>query len=233
MNDACAGEVVIFVAALFDPVAQINVFSVHEKLLVQQTDLTQYRTAHPHEGPAEHIDRVGRIGRKIAEVIATKSFAFGKNSGQPEGFTKSHPRTREAPFTFGQESAGTIDHPNTQATGFGVFFHKIETVAKGIFPNHRIGVEQQHVAPLRKPDRLIIGLGKTGVIRIGDQLYFGELRPHHGHAVVLRMVIDDEHFRVHTAHRPPYRKQGLLQKMTHVVIDDDDGKLHGAKNAEN
>ncbi len=63
------------------------------------------------------------------------------------------------------------------------------------FKNMHIGIDQSDVFARALPNSNIVGLCKPKVFRIADQLYVGELLPHHRGRPVSRRIVDDDNLR--------------------------------------
>lgn len=65
-----------------------------------------------------------------------------------------------------------------------VFFHEPKEGGDGAVGEHRVGVEEQGVAPLHQSKGKVIGSGKAEIFFIGDNLYRRKLLPDHGNRVI-------------------------------------------------
>ena len=66
-----------------------------------------------------------------------------------------------------------------------------------------------------------------------DELNFWKLPPDHRARTVYRVVVDDKFLpcsqRPQALHPGPHRQQALRKEVLNVVIDNDDGNVHGLK----
>ena len=59
------GNVVVLVAGFDESVGEIDVFSIHEEVFVQESDLLQSIVSHQHERPAQYIHLMHLVRREI------------------------------------------------------------------------------------------------------------------------------------------------------------------------
>src|ERR1700753_3209976 len=72
MNDRSVGQVIIRIPSLFDPVTEVDVFSVHEKALVEPADLPEDVATGPQTGAGEYRRGGGSIRGEMTQVISRK-----------------------------------------------------------------------------------------------------------------------------------------------------------------
>jgi len=78
MNDAGAGEVHVFPAALGEAVREVNVLAVHEVVFVEQAHCVEGGFAQQHKGSAQHLYFVGFVGAQKAQVVAPERAGLGQ-----------------------------------------------------------------------------------------------------------------------------------------------------------
>ena len=82
MQDA-QGLVVVLVSALQQAIGQVDVFAVHEKVLVQQAGLVERRPPHHAKGARDHVDGISFAAVQITHVVSSKASGFGKSAHKP------------------------------------------------------------------------------------------------------------------------------------------------------
>ena len=91
-----------------------------------------------------------------------------------------------------------------------------------------ICVEQQHVAAPHLAKRHVITGCESRIRRISQQVNVGEGAFDHVGATVVRGIIDYKNLGLNTFYSSANRMQSLLCKVTRVVAEEDDAKLHTA-----
>ena len=100
--------------------------------------------------------------------------------------------------------------------------HQLDHRVDGAVENQRVGVQQQDVVRAATADDHVVGLGKTDVGFVGDQLDLGKSRAAHGHAVVARIIVDHPHVEGRSVDGGVERRKTIRQEGFGVVIDYDD-----------
>ena len=116
-----------------------------------------------------------------------------------------------------------VEHLHPQGTDRLILVHLIAKTAQAILTHHRVGVEQQHILTPCSPDGLVVGLRKAHILRILDKDHLGEAWFQVGQRIVSGMVIHHKHLRIQIGRSCPHRIEALLQKILHIVIDNDNG----------
>ncbi len=98
MNNSGFGEIVVFITALRNPVRKVDVFSIHKKGLVKQTDFIQCFLSHKHKRAGQYFYFVNFIFIEVGEMVLPELFRFGKQFRQPEHFVESHPGCGQSAF---------------------------------------------------------------------------------------------------------------------------------------
>ena len=179
MDDARLGKIVVLVAALENPVREVDIFPVHKVVLVEEAHLVEDAAAHHHKGAGEHLHRMDLIVAEIREVIGSELARAGEEFGESKQFVKGHRRQRDAALGLGQELALPVDHLDAETAGIGRLVHETNAFLKGILLHHGVGVEQEHIFTLCQADGLVIGTGKAHVLLVGDYMYLRKLRRQH------------------------------------------------------
>ena len=91
MDDGGSRQVIVLVPPLEDAVRKVDIFSVHEELLVEQADLVQDAAAHPHIGTGQDLHRIGFVLGQVAQVVVVEAAGAGEEAGQTEGFGEGDP----------------------------------------------------------------------------------------------------------------------------------------------
>ena len=127
MNDFGFRKIVVFITTQYQSITQINVFAIHEKILVQQTNLIQGRLTQPHIRTRQHINGVDLMLVQITAMVFAEYFTRREKGGQTKYFIKSHFGCRQTAFTFRKKIPLSIHHIHTQTATFGTNIHKSYT----------------------------------------------------------------------------------------------------------
>ena len=110
VDDARFGEIVVLVTALSDTIRQVNVFAIHEKSLIQQTNFVECLLPHEHESTSQNLHFVGFVVREMPHVIACKAFAMWEELGQAKHLVERRLGRGQTAFRLGQKLALTVHH---------------------------------------------------------------------------------------------------------------------------
>ena len=222
VDDARLREVVVLVAALQDPVRQVDVLAVHEIVLIQKPHLVEHRPTHHHEGAAEDLHLVGLVLADVRGVVGPEFLRFREEFRETEELVERRRRVWDAALRLGEETALSIDHLHAEAAAIGGLVHETDALLERVFLHEGIRVEQQHIFAGGDADSLVVGSRESHIILILNKVYLRELGLHHCHGIIHRMVIDHINLPLDTAHSLQRRRERLLQKRRNVVIDYDD-----------
>ncbi len=224
MDDLGAREVIIFVAAERDAVAQVDVFAIHEEGLVEQADLVETSLPHEHIGPRKHVHDMVLLLVEVTQMVFAKRLALGKQPAQPENLVEGDPRRGQPAFALGEEAALAVDHLHAERTRVGVGVHEFQAFLERRFLDHRVGIEEQDVFAGGDAHREVVARREAEVFLAFDQRNVGEAFAEHRLAAIHRIVVHHIHLRIDALDRSTHREQALLDEMLDIVIDDDDGK---------
>ena len=230
VDNARLREIVVLIAALRDAIRQVDVLTVHEKSLVQKANFVQSLAPHEHECTRQNFHLVGLVIGKMAHVIPRETLAVREKLAQAEHLIKRRCWRRQTALRLRQELSLAINHLHTKTTRVRVAIHKGDTFAEGVVLDNSIGVQQEHILPCRYADSLVVGLGKTYIVLVGDNLHLRKLLRQHLQRTVNGVVINDKHFTLNALHGAAHRIEALFEEVFDVVVDDDDRELHALKN---
>jgi len=74
MNNAAAGQVIIFITSLNNAVTEIDIFSVHKKPFVKAAGFLQHFLFYHHIGTRQHVYLIIAFFGKVAQVIPGNGF---------------------------------------------------------------------------------------------------------------------------------------------------------------
>ncbi len=226
VDDAGRGEVVVPPASLDQTPAQVDVLTVHEELLVQQTHIVQGLLPHPHEGPRKDVDFCGLVFCDMPGVI---SIPLGRPRGQmmqPCHPTKRCPWSGHPALGLRQKLTSPVVHGHPHAPHFRVRLHVRKALHKRVLTDHRVGVQQQDMVPFGLPNGLVVRHGKSNIVAVGHEVHFGKAGPHHFHRSIHTVVVHHPDFQVQTRRCALHRHQALLQECPNIVADNDDTEVH-------
>ena len=105
--------------------------------------------------------------------------------------------------------------------------HEGDGLADGLLADDGVGIEQQHILRLARPDGEVVGARKTEVVAAGDHLHLGEAGREIADGVVLGVVVHHIDLGVDAREGAAQADETLLQVVLDVVADDNDGELMG------
>ena len=114
----------------------------------------------------------------------------------------------------------------------GVFFHKIQAAAQGVFSYDCIGIEQEDKFARGQPNGLVVGFRKTHIAFIRNHLHFRKTRLHHLYRPISGGIVHYPYLYCQTCCCPPDGQQGLFEEEFDVVVDDDDAQSHRVRGFE-
>ena len=89
-----------------------------------------------------------------------------------------------------------------------------------------VGIEQQYIFALTLMDGNVVGTRKTEIAHAGDEAHIGKERLKKLHAVVMRMVVNDNHFRRDAIKAPLETVKTLAKIMLHIIVDNNYRKFY-------
>ena len=124
--------------------------------------------------------------------------AHGVGGARPQAFQEQQPPELAAGgehrVAGGLERAVSVEQPRPARPGPRVRVHERDQCLQRAGMDLGVGVEQQHVAPLRQREPLVVGPRKADILGVLDQPHPREPLAHHRRAAVGRGVVDDEGF---------------------------------------
>ena len=141
-----SGKVVVVVPCLCDPVGEINILSIHEKGLIEQSGLLQGLLPQEHKCTCQHIHLVGMLSlSRYPRWYFPNRPGLWEKGRESEHLVKGDHGGGEGALGFGKKVSLSIDHFYPQGSGIGVWIHKFDATQEGILFHHRIGIQQQHI----------------------------------------------------------------------------------------
>ncbi len=83
MQDGQIAQIIILVARLPDPVAEVYVFTIHEEALIKKPDFIQHVFADHHIGTSQHVDFMRFLLAQISQMVMPKNTRMWKQPRQP------------------------------------------------------------------------------------------------------------------------------------------------------
>ena len=236
-------------ARLLDPVAPVEVLPVHEEGLVEQAcGLRAWGVrralwplascllprkdrvlSHHHARARERVDLADLVEREVRQVVAAEGGALGEELAQARDAVEGDRGRREGAAALGREGAVRVEDAAADCARLGVVVHEGDHRAERVLLEDRVRVEDQHVAPRRLADGLIVGRREAHVLLVCDQPHVREALADHLRRAVRRVVVDDERLDRQPRARLLDRPERLLQELPHVVRHDDDGHVDGVR----
>ena len=223
------GQVPVLPSGFEQPVAQVDVFAIHEEVFVEQSYLLKRRAPEEAESAADNLDLGRLVPGEVPHVV------FGKTAVMREVLGESHHLVERgygggnAPSRL--QGIGTLNllhaHPHPASLRMGV--HEVDTGLQHLLTHDRIGVEQQHVLALALPDGLVVGLGKTQIMTVAHEDDRRKTLRQIFDGTVSGVIVDDDNLGLHPLQGPHYRLQTLLQIELDVIAYDDDRELQWAE----
>src|SRR5581483_2569905 len=129
----CGGMYIVdFQSRFLDAIAEIDVFSIHEKVLVEAMRGFERGAGKHHERTAQCVDLVGRVDRQIGEIIPREKIRIREKTGQPKQFCETGPWCWEPTTAAKLKRAVAIQKLTTSQSGVGVRPHKIHHRAQRV-----------------------------------------------------------------------------------------------------
>ena len=226
VDDACLGEIVVLVTALRDAIRQVNVFAIHEKGLIQQTNFVECLLPHEHESTSQNLHFVGFVVREMPHVIACKAFAMWEELGQAKHLVERCLRRGQSTFRLWQKLSLAVHHLHAETASIGMAVHECDAFRESVVFHHRVGIEEQYILARRDADGLVVGFRETDILLVGDDLHLRELLRQHLQRAVDRIVVDDKHLPFDALHGATHRIKALFEEILDVIVDDDDREFH-------
>ena len=222
-----AGQVPVFVAPLEHAVAEVDVLAIHEEVLVEQSDLVERLSPQEAVGAADDLDGVGLVPRQIAHVVSAQPSAVGEALAEPRDLVEGGERRGQSASRLLGVAAVRAQHPHSRGSRLRMGVHEGDGLADGLLADDGVGIEQQHILRLARPDGEVVGARKTEVVAAGDHLHLGEAGREIADGVVLGVVVHHIDLGVDAREGAAQADETLLQVVLDVVADDNDGELMG------
>ena len=94
-----------------------------------------------------------------------------------------------------------------------------------VFPDHRIGIEQQDMPSSTRTNRLVVGHRKAHVVLVGDHMNPRKPFSDHVHRAIYAPVVYHPYVQIQVVHGPLNRDQTLLEERPNVVANNDDTQV--------
>jgi len=104
---------------------------------------------------------------------------------------------------------------------------KGKTAIGDVFRQDRVRIEEEDIVSPRLLQGQVVSPGESDVVGIDDEGHSREKRAEEGHAVIVRMIVDDDNLRVDATEGFLDGMQAELQKVLYPVIHYDNGEDHG------
>ena len=152
-----AGKIIILPSTLKQTVAQINVLSIHEKVLIEQANLVKRPFANHIECTRNHLNGIGFLRIKVSHIITAKNSAVGEKRTQTGHLAETGKGSGQSSAAFRSETSIGMKHAHTSGTHIGMRVKEIETHTQSVFRHNGIGIQQQDIFARAFPDGKIVG----------------------------------------------------------------------------
>lgn len=195
VGDDGAGEVDDFEPGLPGAFAPVDVFTVHEEVVIEHADLVDDFFADKHGGSADPID-LGRVGAvEVGHEVVAGEFVVGEEASE-EGVSEG------GGDGVGEASAGVLEGAvgveefGADDAVFGVGRHEFDQGFDGSGVDDGVGIEKGDVAALAFLDGEVMAAGESEVDDLAEEAEFGEFFFDHVGGAVVGGVIDDDDFEI-------------------------------------
>ena len=222
MQYSC-GQVVVLVIVQQYPVGQLNVFAVHKKVFVKAIQLFVQIPANAEKRSTDgiHLGHFVRVG--IRHVVACKGLVLREESGKTNRLRNRRDNRRERTATSPLERAILIQNAAAHRSRFGVLFHEVEHLGKGIVGNDRIGIDKEQVGLGCTLFGEVAALSKAEVFLGINPFHFGEELPDFGQNRLDRAIIKHNNLRIDTFARIANGLQACGNEIARIISNNDNG----------
>ena len=138
-------QIPVLPSTLQKAVTEVDVFAIHKKAFVKQTDFVKSLTTKHDECSRDYLYLIGLIHIQVSHVIFAKDPASWKEATQATHLAETgkwggHP----APALWCKRPI-CIQHAYTCGTCLGMIIKKIHTSLENILAHNSIGIEQEHI----------------------------------------------------------------------------------------
>ena len=161
----------------------------------------------------------------MSGIIPVESTGLGGQTMQPRHATEGRPWCRQPSFGLWQILARAIVHRHAHAPQLGMGIGMGQTHPERVLANHRIRIEQDHMAPFARPNGLVVGHRKTHVVFVGNDPNPRKPFSDHVHRTIHTPVVHHPHVNRHVVHGPFDGHKALLEERPNVVADNDDAQV--------
>lgn len=228
MENGCR-DVPVVELTLQETIGQVDVFAVHEELLVKDATSLDGLTAAEHEGSADNLNLGSFVMVEISHIILAEGAAAGEETTKSSHLAEGHPRRREATTTLKSEITIDVEHLNADSTHILMGLSMMEAVMERVLSNDGVRIEEEDVLTLRLANGKVVGAAETHIAATGNDVKRGIIGSGKDFADVLdamirRVVVNDEDLYIETAltHRSPHAAEALAQVVFDVIGYDDD-----------
>ena len=179
---------------------QVDVFSIHEEVFVQQSYPIQCRTPHHTECSAHHVNASCLAPRHSAHIVTAETATWEHGAQSAHLVESCHWRGTSATRLRRKRSVGTL-HCHTCTARIGMSIHKVEHTTYSVFRHNGIRIEQQHIFAAALTYCGVVGTCKTEVMAAAHNLYLRKTRAYELYGAVVRIVVDNKHLCVYVTQR--------------------------------
>ena len=227
MNDLCRVHVIVLPPRLLNAVTPIEVLAVHEEIFVQSTHLFVRFPPHHHERTAYRVKFVRFVRVEIRQVVFSEEPGTREEGTQTRHLGERRPRPRETPPAGKLKRSVGIEDFAAREADVRILGEELQHHAEGIFLHDRVGVDEKEEFPAGAFQPEVVGPGKAQIALVGDEMYRCEPAADHFDAAVIGGIIHNDDFASYPLRRFPQRYESMMQKVPHVVVDDDNGEKRG------
>ncbi len=139
VDDPGLADVVDLPPRLLDLEAPVEVFPVHEILLVEAADLLVDLAPQRHERPADRVHLVGAAGVEVPEVVAAEDAGTGVEGAEAGDFREGDPRRGKTPPAGRLEGAVRVEDGAAGEARVGMLVEETDDDLERVFLDDSAG----------------------------------------------------------------------------------------------
>ena len=178
---------------LDDPVAEVDLFVVHEESLVEASDLIDECAFDDHGGSHDLIDVGGGVVGEVLHSLLLVVFSEDGEASEEGVSVEGGPEGWESSDGVLDCSVGVEEFwPAGSCVVVGV--HESDEFFDCVGVDGGVGVQEEEVLSVGLGEALVVGGGEASVVGVGDYFYCWEEFAGHFDGAVGACVVDDDYF---------------------------------------
>lgn len=222
VNDLRTGRVADGPPCFLDPETQIQVFAIHEKLLIEQARFIERGAPDHHTGPGQCIDLAGLGFWNEGHIVAPERAALREEAAQAGHPIEGGRWRRERPATLGCKTAVGVQYAAPRSAAIRMRTHEGHKVGERVFLDNGVWIKDENERSPRLPDSLVVGATEPDIFPVGNNVYVGKGLTDGCDRVVNGIVVDDPNLSLQAAHGVLQAAERLHQELANVVINNYD-----------